>query len=90
LFGKGLSGGFADNAILTIDVSNPSNIRYTATYMANTNANTNTNSTGSTGSSNSTVIGGPEGLSKGAIGGIAAGSVIGVSYLRSKFKTLCC
>jgi uncharacterized membrane-anchored protein len=77
LFGKGLSGSFAENAILTIDVSNPSSIRYSEIYKANVNIN---NGTGNTYTNNSTDGSNEEGLSKGAIGGIAAGSVVGVGF----------
>lgn len=74
LFGRSDSGdlGFP---LLTIDVSNVSNIVYTDTYVSTTNVTTNTTTDPTI---NSTESGG---LSKGAIGGIAAGAVVAVSTI---------
>ncbi|KAG2236083.1 hypothetical protein INT48_006099 [Thamnidium elegans] len=69
LFGRGDTGDLG-YPILTIDVSDVSNIVYTDTYVSTTNTTTNTNSDIDVNSK------GPGGLSKGAIGGITAGVIV--------------
>lgn len=77
LFGRGLDGAL-NPSMLTIDVTSVSNITYTSIFAApgmipaNSTSNNNT-----AGPDNSNVS--SNGLSKGAIGGIAAGCTLGVS-----------
>lgn len=65
LFGKGLDGTLQPS-MLMVDVGNVTNLSYTATFGP---ANDNTEQKP------------PTGLSKGAIGGIAAGVIILVTYI---------
>lgn len=66
LFGKGLDGTLQPS-ILMVDVGNVANLSYTATFdLANNILKEKPQQTG---------------LSKGAIGGIAAGTIILVSYI---------
>lgn len=73
LFGRGLDGSL-NPSLLTIDVTSASNIFYAATYIVPTTSNTTNNATNNT----ATDTKESEGLSKGAIGGIAAGSIVAV------------
>lgn len=73
LFGKNL-GGILSPSIVTIDVANVSNIFYTATL--------NLNSTEAAPEVKTNTDPSSPGLSKGAIGGIAAGAAaVGVSTI---------
>ncbi|KAI9273458.1 hypothetical protein EDC94DRAFT_655364 [Helicostylum pulchrum] len=69
LFGRGYTGDLS-YSLLTIDVSDASNIIYTDTYTSNAAATTNA-TTDTTENSNKSG-----GLSAGAIGGISAGSIV--------------
>ncbi|KAI9273456.1 hypothetical protein EDC94DRAFT_676936 [Helicostylum pulchrum] len=69
LFGRGYTGDLS-YSLLTIDVSDASNIIYTDTYISNAAATTNT-TTDTTQNSNESGE-----LSAGVIGGISAGSIV--------------
>lgn len=85
LFGRGADGKL-NPSLLTIDVGNASNILYTAIYASNTTSNSSDSNSKDSNSkdSNSDDSDSKEssGLSKGAVGGIAGGSVVAVSTIK--------
>ncbi|KAI9263784.1 hypothetical protein BY458DRAFT_556941 [Sporodiniella umbellata] len=79
LFGKDLNGSPSPN-LLTFDVSDVSNIHYTAIYPPVDNKDKGGNSTGTHGSDDPNSS---SGLSSGAKAGIAVGSVVGAAVIIS-------
>lgn len=80
LFGKGLNGN-NNPSMFTIDVTSVTNISYVSIFNAATDAVVPSNNNATNGTTDNT---GPiykaAGLSKGVVGGIAAGCVVLVSY----------